>query len=285
MLKTSQYLFIFFIAFFNAEVRAQQSTGSTTTVSWTTERLEKGIYWKNYRGDVLFDSRQNINLVELYIDSVSTDFKLAFLKDSLIKTSEFGSNHNALIAINGSFFRRDMGGSAVFLKVDGEVIHEGHINRDPFNERGAVGWSEDQPIQILKKPKDGWTTSPFETIMSSGPLLVYDSQIQTFNNNPFHQNRHPRTAIAVTNDRRLFLVTIDGRSFQAYGMTIPELTTFLIDLGAKDALNLDGGGSTAMWIRNMTDNGIVNFPSDNLRFDHEGERDVANALLILSSDE
>lgn len=270
--------------FSNGYLVAQDSTESSADdITWSNERLEKGIYWKNYNGDELFDSKQNINLIEIYLDSVSTKFKLAFLEDSLIKTSEFGLNHNALVAVNGSFFNRNAGGSVVFLKVNGEVVHKGHINQNPFNERGAIGWSEDQPIQILKKPERGWMSSPFETILSSGPLLLFDSQIQTFNNNSFHENRHPRTAVAITNDSRLFLVTIDGRSFQAYGMTIHELTNFLIDLGAKDALNLDGGGSTSMWIKNKTDNGIVNYPSDNLQFDHEGERDIANALLILPS--
>lgn len=271
--------------FLHADVIAQDSTvRSTDDITWNSNRLEKGIYWKTYNGDELFDSKQSINLIELYMDSVSTDFKLAHLEDSLIKASEFGANHNALIAINGSFFNREAGGSVVFLKVDGDVIHEGHKDGNPFNERGAIAWSNDEPIQILKKPEDGWLTSPYETIMSSGPLLIYDSQVQTFNNNSFHQNRHPRTAVAVTNDRRLFLVTIDGRSFQAYGMSIPELTTFLDDLGAKDALNLDGGGSTSMWIKDMTETGIVNYPSDNLQFDHNGERVIANALLILAPD-
>ncbi len=283
-MKTSPIVFFLSLAFFNAEIWAQDTTArSATDLTWNTERLEKGIYWKNYEGDELFDSKQNINLIEVYLDSVSTEFKLAFLEDSLIKTSEFGVNHDALVAVNGSFFNSEAGGSVVFLKVNGEVIHEGHVNRNPFNEQGAISWSADEPIQILKKPEDGWLSSPLETILSSGPLLIFDSQIQTFNNNPFYQNRHPRTAVAITNDRRLFLVTIDGRSFQAYGMTIPELTNFLIDLEAKDALNLDGGGSTAMWIRNRTNNGIVNYPSDNLKYDHEGERNIANALLIVPS--
>lgn len=276
---------VFYFIFNETGVNAQNASDSTSVseLTWNTKKIDTGIYWKSYHGDALFDSRQSINLVELYLDSVSTEFKLAFLNDRLIKTSEFGTNHNALVAINGSFFRQDRGGSAVFLKVDGTVINEGNVNRNPFNERGAIGWSNDQPIQILKKPENGWLNSTLETVMSSGPLLIHDFETQTFNNNSFHQNRHPRTAVAITNDQRFFLVTIDGRSFQAYGMTIPELTNFLIDLGAKDALNLDGGGSTSMWIRNMTDNGIVNYPSDNLQFDHEGERGIANALLILPS--
>ncbi|MDZ7720389.1 MAG: phosphodiester glycosidase family protein [Balneolaceae bacterium] len=279
-------LLVFSISFiFSLDVvKAQDSSdNSAANITWTTERLDKGIYWKNYKGDDLFDSKQSINLVELFLDSIETEFELAFLEDSLIKTSEFASKNNALVAVNGSFFNRESGGSVVFLKVDETVIHEGHVNRNPFNERGALGWSENQPIQILKKPAEGWISADFENILTSGPLLIFESEIQSFNNNSFHQNRHPRTAVAITNDRRLFLVTIDGRSFQAYGMTIHELTNFLANLGAKDALNLDGGGSTAMWIKNKTENGIVNYPSDNLRFDHNGERNIANALLILSS--
>ena len=62
-------------------------------------------------------------------------------------------------------------------------------------------------------------------------------------------------------------------------MTIPELAQFFFELGADSALNLDGGGSTAMWIHNGI--GVVNYPSDNLEFDHNGERPVSNALLIV----
>jgi len=273
-------------AFVSGTILKAQDTAPTipSTIAWETERIEMGIYWKKYKGDELFDSRQSINLVEMFLDSITAEFKIAYLEDQLIRTSDFATRNNALIAVNGSFFNRESGGSVVFLKADGAVIHEGHTNSNPFNEQGAVAWSGNQPIRILKKPEDGWITSQYDNILSSGPLLIFESKIQAFSNNSFHQNRHPRTAVAITNDRRLFLVTIDGRSFQAYGMSISELANFLQNLGAQDALNLDGGGSTSMWIENMTDNGIVNYPSDNLEFDHTGERNVANALLILLSD-
>ena len=79
------------------------------------------------------------------------------------------------------------------------------------------------------------------------------------------------------------MAVVDGRSFQSYGMTIPELTQFLQELGAVDALNLDGGGSASMWVRDKKMDGIVNYPSDNFEFDHEGERGVSNALLLISN--
>lgn len=267
----------------SAAIAQNLSDGSDTSPAWQTEKLDEGIYWKSYRGDEFFDARLSINLIEIFPDSTSAEFKLAFQEDSIMKTSEFAERNNALAAINGSFFRKDTGGPLVFLKTDGEIIYEGNPDRNTYTESGAVAWSENQSIQIIKKPDEGWRSSDFETILTSGPLLIYRSKIQHFNNDPFHQNRHPRAAIAITNDRRIYLVTIDGRSFQSYGMTIPELSEFLMKLGAEYALNLDGGGSTTMWIKNRTENGVVNFPSDNFQFDHDGERDVANVLMLLPS--
>jgi exopolysaccharide biosynthesis protein len=78
----------------------------------------------------------------------------------------------------------------------------------------------------------------------------------------------------------LLLLTVDGRSAESHGMSLPELTDFLLELGCRNAVNLDGGGSTTMWLAGRLFNGVVNMPSDNKRFDHEGERSVANAVVI-----
>ena len=67
-------------------------------------------------------------------------------------------------------------------------------------------------------------------------------------------------------------------------MSTPELRELMEDFGAVSALNLDGGGSTAMWIDGFGENGIVNYPSDNRKFDHAGERGVANALILIPAD-
>lgn len=86
--------------------------------------------------------------------------------------------------------------------------------------------------------------------------------------------RHPRTAIGINSDStKLFLITVDGRQTISMGMTLPELADFMILLGVEDAVNLDGGGSTTM----VANHEIVNSPSD-----YSGERNVANAWLVVS---
>jgi exopolysaccharide biosynthesis protein len=73
------------------------------------------------------------------------------------------------------------------------------------------------------------------------------------------------------------LITIDGRNEEAQGMTLYELSRLMKALKCEDAINLDGGGSTTMWIAKK---GVVNHPSDNKIFDAQGERNIANVLLV-----
>jgi hypothetical protein len=89
----------------------------------------------------------------------------------------------------------------------------------------------------------------------------------------FGEQRHPRTAIGWSADRaRLFFVVVDGRqSPYSDGMSLRELSWLFRRIGASDALNLDGGGSTALVIRGR----LINRPSD-----QQGERPVGNALVL-----
>jgi Phosphodiester glycosidase len=89
----------------------------------------------------------------------------------------------------------------------------------------------------------------------------------------FVASRQPRTLAGVRADGGLLLVTVDGRQpGWSAGVTLREAARTMRSLGARDALNLDGGGSTAMAIRGRT----VNRPSD-----PGGERPVSDALLVL----
>ena len=251
------------------------------SLEWRSETVTDGILWKQYSGDLIFDSKQNINLIEIDLMVADVRLRVVYDSDTLQQTSNFARKNDALAALNGTFYNRSDGEPIVFLKIDSKIIYDGQPARDLYIENGALAFDGDSNPAILQRPAEGWKTVPYETVLSAGPLLIHDGQIQAFYRDPFNQNRHPRTAVGLTNDGRLYLVTIDGRSFQAYGMTIPELARFLSDLGMEDALNLDGGGSTSMWIDLAALSGIVNNPSDNLKFDHEGERKISNALLII----
>lgn len=86
--------------------------------------------------------------------------------------------------------------------------------------------------------------------------------------------RHPRTAVG-WNGESFFLVVVDGRQEGlSVGMTYPELASLMRRLGCTHAMNLDGGGSSTLWL----DGHIMNSPSDGR------ERRVANSLIVVSTE-
>jgi hypothetical protein len=124
--------------------------------------------------------------------------------------------------------------------------------------------------------------------MACGPLLIINSRIQSsaFSSIGAHcTGRHPRSAVGITGDRRLNLLTADGRTEWASGLTCEELARVMDRLGCSNALNLDGGGSTTLWgggAERAYDNGVLNYPCDNGEYDRQGERSCANAIAIVA---
>jgi exopolysaccharide biosynthesis protein len=125
-------------------------------------------------------------------------------------------------------------------------------------------------------PTNPWTAA--EDIVGAGPKLVtagrVDITIAREKMQPaFSTDRHPRTAIASLAHGKALLLVVDGRQpALSVGMSLEELARLLIELGAVEAMNLDGGGSSAMVVEGK----VVNHPSD-----PTGERPVSDAILVL----
>ena len=116
--------------------------------------------------------------------------------------------------------------------------------------------------------------------MTAGPMLIQDGkEVPQRDDRTFVTNRHNRTALGLKRDGTTILFIADGRfKHKAEGLSLPELERVLRWLGCTEAINLDGGGSATMYIK---DKGVVNYPSDNNRHDHDGQRPVSNAILLL----
>ncbi|MDR7252331.1 hypothetical protein J2X46_001307 [Nocardioides sp. BE266] len=128
-------------------------------------------------------------------------------------------------------------------------------------------------ITISKKIVGG---RPKLAVSGDRPLLV--NGVRTVINNTI---AHPRTAVGIDADgRKLLILVVDGRSAVSRGYTMVELADMMTALGAENAINFDGGGSSAMYSRNATGAmGIVNEPSDG------NERLVANAFGVVYNGE
>lgn len=112
--------------------------------------------------------------------------------------------------------------------------------------------------------------------MGGGSIIVKDGEVTL--TNIHSEGIHPRTGIGVTADHRLLLVAVDGRSKTYKGLAQKDFGELMKSLGAVQALNLDGGGSTTMVVKDGDVNQVVNKPSDG------SPRPVVNGVGIRSED-
>ncbi|HUP44653.1 MAG TPA: phosphodiester glycosidase family protein [Thermoanaerobaculia bacterium] len=193
--------------------------------------------------------------------------------DRGLVVSEFAERRGTVVAVNADFFDRDR--NPVGLSVGPCGPWEGTAD----NERQAVVAFGDDRVEIYPEkeltPPEPWMRGA----VSGYPVLVRGCRARTSSELPggdlFTRSPHPRTAVGFSRDgNTMYLVVADGRRTEVPGLTLPELASWMRrTLKVCSALNLDGGGSSAMWVGGR----IVNRPSDGL------ERPVANHLGVVTA--
>lgn len=117
-------------------------------------------------------------------------------------------------------------------------------------------------------------------VLQGKPRLLYGGKVspRTADERTTRRILQPRAAIGFAKGGRALLVAVDGRSSESAGMTLPELAGFLRDLGATDALGMDGGGTALLVVEGR----VVNAPSGGLDpFTLPGEpRPLLNAIVV-----
>lgn len=186
--------------------------------------------------------------------------------------SSFAKLIGAQAAINGDFFSyTDYSTSG--LAAGGGVPWS---DTKDTTSSGTVAFDKDATRIEISKPS---LTVPFDKtwmwgVVSGHPQIVIDGVAQPTGTSSFCTTRHPRTMVGISKDNKTFyMAVVDGRSTASVGMTCGEMGTLMKGLGAYTALNLDGGGSSAMYVAGI---GIVNTPSDG------SERVVGNHLALFA---
>ena len=201
------------------------------------------------------------------------------LQDELIVYTEaFGTKTNTnaygyeAVVVDGVVTHLQPEGNSTIPK--GGFVLSAHGEKRQYLAALQVGDRVEANISL----QPDWADLGVNQIIGGGPRLVragaldITGEAELFKDDIL-KGRAPRTAIGITADHKLLLVTVNGRQPQiSVGMTLDELGNLLIDLGALEAMNLDGGGSTTMVIRNL----VLNLPSDGK------ERAVSNAIVVVT---
>lgn len=243
------------------------------------EELRPGVKWTStitvWKGEP-----RSINIVSV----PKSEFKNLHLTypSGMVKTSVQCKEADALVGINGQYFDNSSGGTGLardFLKIDGVVVTEGANNRGDTYASGAFVFSDNMADVKKVSKNEGARKLTDENVMVCGPQLIDNGTYRSLDQSTTHNtDTHPRTAVAVTYDDCVLLVTIDGRfPGQAVGMPTTLMQEFFTLLGARAALNLDGGGSTTMYIKGR---GVVNHACDGKNWDNPKERAV-NSIIYL----
>ena len=274
----------------------KEKTPKNGDSGWTVRQLDGDkLVWYRFHGEK-FGAKQFVNVLAL--DLNCKDYELDFVAlekaDSL---SSVALSHDAEVGINGTYEW-----DASFVKADGKVYSEITLPSDHiryWKHEGAVAF-DGKKVKIGYGNKASYLKNKMPDIFSSSPMLIdnykpvgaaFVGDISELDLDKLHYEdyrrhqgvRHPRTAIALSRSNKLLLITIDGRSENGAGMSAKEVTEFLCEyFNPRYALNLDGGGSTTMYIKgsgeSLTD--VINYPTDNKRYDHYGQRRVPTHILV-----
>lgn len=242
-------------------------------------------------------------------DGVAARVAVAEDDDGRETPSEFALRLGARVVVNGGYFRMDLDPAAHvgLLMVDGRVVAPPtrSVLRDDrryFLARGAFGvmsdgsadiawvssregllyeWQDPPPntpeVPIEGLDLEGLRPWPARDAIAAGPVLMQEGRIRiTTQEEVFFGSAipevHPRTAACVTDSGDLVLLVVDGRQRDSRGVDLVELAILLRDLGCRDAINLDGGGSSALIVDGM----LLNRPGGGIE-----EREVMSAIALV----
>ncbi|MBC5994475.1 phosphodiester glycosidase family protein [Pontibacter cellulosilyticus] len=239
-------------------------------------------------------------------------YATVYLKDPNLKLRAVGSNsvrqttaeayqqHQGILAINGGYFSATS--SVSLLVADGETVApgpQGKVTRGAFglvNGKPEIVWpyavGTENILYTYPTPNDATKGTPSATsskgaqrwlanqAVGGGPVLVKAGKIRNtsleegFSGS--HLARHPRTAIGYLNDSTILMMVVDGRQQASAGVTLDELAKMMHEVGCYEAVNLDGGGSSAM----VAADEVVNIPVDKPEGNRYSLRKNASALVL-----
>lgn len=189
-------------------------------------------------------------------------------------------------AVVGGFFSRPQYAPLGHVQVSGQPQPSLAFDA-PWGDVRACVQITSEGVRIARRDQLG--AAPSGDLLQAGPLLVADGEVavalgqdpEGFSaaahqfDSDITEGRYPRAALALTGER-LLLVACDGRTDRDVGMTLAELAHALVQLGATDALNLDGGGSASL----VYDGRLRNRPREEHGVDLLEGRSIVTAIAL-----
>ncbi len=265
---------------FRVAAQTPADSAAFAAAQWRTTDLGAGARCSYAQID-MFDSRQSVSVVSYPRRAFAT--RIVHLDRRAKATSELGRDAGAVAAVNGSYFNVKTLEPVTFVMLDKKVVGS-TADEELFRTNGMLAFKDKRGrrMDIFFCDTTGYdrVVRRYRSAIAAGPVLVEDGRVPEYDSPAsFYTGRHPRTLIGCRANGEVVMVVIDGRfKGKGEGTSIAETAFIARQLRLVDAINLDGGGSATLW---TAQEGVLNHPYDNRRFDHEGEREVPNCIVAI----
>lgn len=249
--------------------------------------------------------------VEESREDIETRVEVSTDDDGRETISEFAERLDVPVMINGGYYRMDLNPAkhVGILRVNDSLIHAAttSVLRDEerfFLYRSAIGFDANDAVEINWVSSTGDSVYMWEQgiknlpgqpgerldtshrtlwehrdILGAGPVLMRDGEVFIpVNEEVFFGTSipdvHPRTAAGITPEGDVILLVVDGRQLISRGVDLKELAAIMKELGCEDAINLDGGGSSALVVNGV----LLNRPAGKT-----DQREVMSALAVYAN--
>ncbi|MBM4292065.1 MAG: phosphodiester glycosidase family protein, partial [Deltaproteobacteria bacterium] len=246
---------------------------------WYRRLVAQGVSLETREYASLFGGRQTASVLRVDLSAPGVSVR-PLGGVGCATTSALGRAAGAVAAVNAGFFslngRCD---SLSLLKVDGALLSRNARGRASFGVTAEGAPRAEWVAAGADWPAARQAVGGLSRLVAGGAVDVQWERDGATSDFTF--GRNPRTAVGFVG-AEVILGTLDGRTGAGLGVSLPDLAQWMVWLGAQEAVNLDGGGSTTLWARGEPAGGVVNFPSDNGLADHAGERAVSTALGVFA---
>lgn len=263
--------------------------------AWRTDSIADGLVFRSFDGVEATTGRpQSIRVLDLDTSTGGWDLRLLY-DEKERRCSDAVAQSGAMAGINAGFEPE-----ALEIRSEGVQIRNIEISANDrrwFMHQGRLAWDSPSDFSISRHD-----SSNARNYLTSGPLIITaeepvgkgfvassltDDELRVMHHhdlNNFAWSHHPRTLTATTKSGHLLFITIDGRFAEATGMSLAEVAEFMkSNFDIRDAINMDGGGSTTMVVKGYGDpeTGVVNHPCDDGQFTHDHQRNLTSFLVLV----
>lgn len=175
-------------------------------------------------------------------------------------------------------YRTARGAFGILESGKGEIVWSYSRNDSLFQWNNPTPNEPNHPVKSLDFTiAEYW---PVRDAVQAGPVLMKNGQIKITSDEELFFNTkipgvHPRSAVGIDQSGNIILCVVDGRQMESRGVDLNELAIIMRDIGCVDALNLDGGGSSAMVVKGK----LINRPAGLI-----SEREIMSAIGVFSKD-